>query len=56
MHESLMHDCPNCSAEMEHQGDEPDLGITGGWHCFNCGYTELRPDLGINVEGWPDEE
>lgn len=28
--------CPKCDAEMEHQDDDPDTGIIGGWFCPNC--------------------
>lgn len=33
-------DCPKCGAEMLHQDDEPDVGITGGWTCIACDYSE----------------
>jgi hypothetical protein len=28
--------CPKCGQEMEHQDDEPDVGIVGGWYCTKC--------------------
>lgn len=35
-------ECPKCNCPMEHQGDDPDVGIVGGWFCTNddCGHTE----------------
>ena len=34
-------ECPKCGAFMEHQQDEPDVGIVGGWVCHECEYSEL---------------
>jgi transposase-like protein len=28
--------CPMCDLEMEHQENEPDVGIVGGWYCAHC--------------------
>lgn len=34
--------CPNCDAPMDHQEDDRDVGIVGGWFCDLCG--EAFPD------------
>ena len=33
--------CPKCDLLMEHQEDEPDVGIVGGWYCDHCDYSVL---------------
>ena len=28
--------CPQCDREMDHQDDEPDVNVRGGWICYEC--------------------
>ena len=28
--------CPHCDQEMEHDEEDPDVGIRGGWYCSHC--------------------
>lgn len=28
--------CPKCDQPMEHQDDEPDVGVPGGYLCEAC--------------------
>jgi len=30
--------CPMCDLEMEHEPDDPSVGIVGGWYCNHCDY------------------
>lgn len=32
--------CKFCDLEMEHQDDEPDVGVVGGWYCAHCDLSE----------------
>jgi hypothetical protein len=45
-----MHECPKCGRPMEHEEDDPSVGVTGGWYCAACDHAELddiddEPDL-----------
>jgi rubredoxin len=37
-------ECPECGAPLEHQQDEPDVGIVGGWFCTACDFVQGDED------------
>jgi DNA-directed RNA polymerase subunit M/transcription elongation factor TFIIS len=36
--------CPKCDALMEHQQEDPSVGIAGCWVCTNCEHVEDEED------------
>jgi len=42
--------CPKCDLPLEHQDDEPDVNVTGGWCCDTCDL--FIPHWDIDNEEW----
>jgi hypothetical protein len=41
--------CPHCDIEMEHESDDPSVGIVGGWFCHHC-------EIAYPDDDWSEED